>query len=340
MRARFLAIRVVLALFGQIAAAHAGNPQFAPFYRDAETLLTERRFVQLDAMAADLKAADPHFRGGDPKLYHFYKALAGRLPSSCGCGDDTGPVFQSRETFEARRALLQDWLAAARDRTPPVVALAQLWRTLAWKGRGSGYVAETGDDQWASFENGLRQEEIVLRDLNPRADPAGYHVMLSFARDTGGPRDRIGRLYDAAVADYPRFFELYLQHANILLPKWLGQPGDLKVLGDAVLADHPGGDDGLVAYDFIADYLTDQLQPSTFFAESGLSWDRIELAFARRKARYGVGPYELNAHLWLAYAADDRTVALGLLREIGEAWDPEVFHQRIYFDKVAAWARG
>jgi len=291
---------------------------------------------QLEAMAAELRKTDARFVGSNSKLYHFYLVLgeAAAPAGSCKCaGSQSGP------TFEEKEPILKRWLTEHPRSIAARLALGQLFITHAWHARGVGYADKVTAEQWKLFRDRLEIARSYLDGLDPKDDPMVYSEYLDMAQYLDSSRAAIDRVYAAATRDYPRFFHFYADRADVLQEKWFGRPGELTEFAQSLLSA-PGGDDGQVAYTYVAGRLSTQYTCKQELEEVGLKWPLLREAYRTRDRLYGLRSFDLNLLLSCAIAARDFGFAKQLAPRIAEdEWAPTVWGTKADFDANIAWIR-
>src|SRR5262245_53792226 len=126
-----------------VATAVSQNGEREPEYRNKlQGLLSRSAFVDLDVAADSARTSKDRFAGGVWKLYIFYDTVA-------------TPVAGDRATsaqWTQHIAKLQDWIKARPSSITPRVALAEAYRSLAWKARGGGFAGTVSDASWLQFK--------------------------------------------------------------------------------------------------------------------------------------------------------------------------------------------
>lgn len=325
-----LASLMVLALL--VTVVHASPDREATDIGvKAESLLLDGRYDDLESMATDYRNPNQRTTGGNAKLYHFYGAL-GAYRSSQSYG------YESEVSREAKRRCLLEWQAKRPKSVAARIAVAEHWSIFAWTERGGSYSNSVGPEQWEKFREGLRLQSAALDGVPTDIDPHVRYLQISAAQGESS-RKLVDTLYSLAVAVHPAYFHYYSQRADLLQSKWFGKPGELTAYIESVLQT-PGGNNGLVAYSYIASMLLRTISSGDLFKpEVGFDWPTLKNAYKVRENQYGLRNRDWNALLNLAVAARDRGSALDALDRIGNDWNSAVWSERRYFEQAAAWAR-
>ena len=305
----------------------------AEFCANIESKLVRRQFEALDRLALELRDPDVRLVGGISQLYEFYGilgAFADSINFSCS----------SRLSFDRKQELLEQWATSKPSSIAAHVALGQLWWSAGWRERGSGYANSVGFFQWITLYSDLRKAKSILAEVDLRADPHSYYILLEIAQSEvswfDDRRAKLDALYAEAVRAYPTYFHFYSQRAEDLQVRWHGQPGELSTYLTS-LANSPGGDAGSVAYSFASYRLMQETERSILLRTTGLSWPFIQAGFATRERLYGLRNRDWNALFFLALAGVDREAAKAALEHVGDNWDPLIWKERHYFDYAVGW---
>jgi hypothetical protein len=297
------------------AASAAVNPRTALF-ESVEQLLKGGELDKIEAMAAEFRATDARFVGSNSKLFYLYGALGAfkNPPDRCSCGN-----VNSAFTFEEKERTLKAWLTQKPASLAARLGLYELFANYAWVARGHAYAKQVNEAQWRLFYERLQIAGGYLKELDPKDDPSIYEAYLELAGNTG-PRAELDRVYAGATRAFPQFFHFYADRADKLQEKWYGEPGELATFTRSLLRS-PGGEDGQIAYTYVAGRLARQYEPKYLFQATGLLWPLLKEAYLTREKRYGLGTSELRTLLICAVAANDQEYAAAVrekLRTIGE----------------------
>ena len=314
-------------------SARAEPDVIQAFYRQVEPMLMARRFVELDAMADDFRKSDARFLGGDQKLRHFYYGLGSIEGQTCGCGG-----YESSISFEQKEPLVRQWLAKRPQSIAAHIVMARMLTNYAWRARGHGYADTVTDDQEKNYEDRLAQAAVYVKGMNPKDDPQIYGIYTTLARASANARPTLDSIYTDVTKQFPRWFISYSNRADILQQKWFGQPGELAAYTQSLLLS-PGGEEGKIAYSYVADRLVGQYRWEELFTVTGLKWPLVKEAYAIREKKYGMNNNNWNILLSLAVAGRDMPTAKIAVQHIGNDWDTEVWKDKRYFDQTVAWVK-
>jgi hypothetical protein len=310
-----LSICVALLSLAPMAARAEDDPLVA-LIKSTEPLLLSHRFDALEAMADGFRRTDARFPGGHSRLYHFYRDLGSFAGGGCDCSDDGTAV-----SFARKQEAIDAWLADRPQSLTAQIVNAQLLINYAWVARTRSYGSTITDAQWALYRARLREAGAWLYKLNPKDDPNIYSEQMLIAQAEPDARPRLDALYMEAVRTFPRFFHYYADRADRLQWKWYGRPGELAALTRS-LAVVPGGDDGEIAYAFVAGRLAGQnlYASRTVYRDAGLTWAGIQQAYAVRERRYGLNSADWNTLLFFAWLSNDPRKGAEFVKHIGNNW--------------------
>jgi hypothetical protein len=286
-------------------------------------LFDEEKFDDLEAIATKARSQKERFRGGAWKLNVFYTTIQG-----------PGSLTSTDAVWTAHMERLQRWISAKPESITPRVTLAQAYLRFAWKARGNGYGDTVTPDGWKLFRERIQQARDTLEKAEAVStkDPQWYREMQTVALAQGWDRGQADDLLQKASDVEPGYFYFYNAHANYLLPKWYGKPGDAEKFAETI-ADRLGGPEG----DFV--YFTVALVDNCCKAKEqmpNLSWDRVKQGFAALEQLYGSTNHELNAIAFMATRQKDSEFAGQIFARIGDNWDEVVWRTKAKFDKSKA----
>ncbi len=305
----------------------------ASFGDGIRTALADRKYADLEVLAAELRDPDRRFYGGIAEIARFYdiatevKTIPSDNPCDCESLDPAA--------FEAKRSQLEAWRAAVPEQPTATIALAKLWLRAAWTARGSSYAHEVTDEQWAKMAENTAHAREYLKAIDPDQDPVALSVMIDMARATSD-REKMDALYSRAIEIYPGYYEYYAQRAEILQRKWFGRAGELAAYLDALTAPERGMD-GQIAYSFAAYRLHGEYRQPNGTDADVLRFRRIVSAYQARERRFGLRPRDWKALFYFSLHGGMTVSALQAFQRMGTDWDSGLWAKREYFDSDVAW---
>ena len=148
----------------------------------------------------------------------------------------------------------------------------------------------------------------------------------------GWERARYEKLYAEAKAFEPEFFAYDIRHAEYLMPRWHGEPGDWEAAAEKDIA-RPGL--GLEGY---ARVVMDQ-NPyyKNIFRDSKASWPKTRAGLEAMRRKYPEWHQLVNKYALLACLARDRPTAQKLFAEIGGRIDGNTWYSQPEFIRYRNW---
>ena len=270
-----------------------------PLAQKAHTLLTERRFAELDSLAAKLRAKDSIGKQLYRNSYWFYKGLALDQASN-ECGASVKPA--SRRDQET--GLVQEWVRALPKSAPARITLARHQRDLAWQIRGDTYVSGVSEEQWRGFRAKIAEAMANMAAIKSPSERESqyYFVMIPLAIDAGWNRKRFAALHDEAFKRFPYHIGLYITSAGFYTAKWGGSQREFDAFIErAVQSTRAIMGDGLYAH------IHYDNQDNDMFNDGRVSWPRMHAAFQRIALDFPE-PQVHNRHASVACNVEDIAV--------------------------------
>jgi hypothetical protein len=289
-------------------------------------LLIAGKYEELEKLAAEYRAMPKRLRGGNSFLYHFYPGLG-------FVGKDD--VYTSSLPAKQKQVHLERWLTKNPESVAARIALATFWNDQGWDARGGRPAKYVSDEQWREFRGHLTTAKRHLSRVDPNLDPYAYYLLSAIALGQSASRQELDLLYQRSIDAFPDFFHFYATRSNALLEQWFGEPGEVAALAKSVL-EKPGGENGLIAYAYIAMPLLVN-DANKVFNSTGLAWSSVRDGYKARERRFGLRNRDWNALCYFAALAGDAAVAKEALGHIGEEWDPALWTSRDNFDGAVQW---
>ncbi len=287
------------------------------------TMLVERRFADLDALADQLRRDRTRSHGGAWRLHQFYGAL-------------DRPERTEPDTV-AHLNLLREWMVASPKSVTARVALATSLTRWAWVARGKSFADDVPKDRWPLFQQRIQEAEAVLHGSESMAPmcPQWFSSMMTVGLAQGWEPDREKAVMERGIALDAGYFYLQQEYANFLKPKWYGAPGEAAAYAKEA-ADRAGAGAGDALYFRLAATLVGFGPGNTLAKE--LDWPRVQRGYAALTTEYGSDRRFTNQLALLAYFLRDRAVALPLFTALGSQWSQKVWGDRDRFDHARDWA--
>lgn len=175
----------------------------------ARDLLQKEQWAALDAYLAGLSNPD--------RIYEAEQYLQ-------------TPREETEASYRAREALLKSWRESRPDSKAATAILGGFYISYAWLARGEGTADTVKPEGWKLFRERMKTAQDLLYDAygsGYQSEDTMANLMtvynagtsnLESARKLALQAAAKGRTGNAALAAY----------ANLLLPRWQGQPGDME----------------------------------------------------------------------------------------------------------------
>lgn len=300
------------------------SKQATEFWMHARTLLMNRKFAELDALASELRRTKAEFGDGYPKLIQFYEALA----------------FEYAPHPEKEHlAALEAWLKAQPRSTAAIVASAMTDLTYAWKARGAGYsntISEAGEKK---FDRLRQAAGTVLRSSEPNAafDPGYQMVHIQIAGSSCDHVEEIARSKEVRAAANARLLRVA---ANFLLPRWCGSAEAFRGYAEYA-ADITKNESGDMLYALVAWDAFAAERDEKAFAEYHFDWKRIRKGFADTIRKYPKVARNYHRLTKMAFFQGDKATVREQLARPELAWLPgaeDVWDTKRQLEYVREWA--
>ena len=294
------------------------------FITGIKTALAEKDYDKLEALAKSLRTEHESFDWeiGRGKLDIFYAVLA--------------------DEKYAPEAALKEWQAARPQSQTPLLALAVHNLITGWRIRGSSAAAAVPEDRYRSFEEYVQKtHELALnaKDLGGD-DPEVFRQLLEAAKVQSWPREDLLELFEELMKIDPLYFPVHQTIAEIKLPRWGGDPGEMEQFA-AELADRVGGADGEVLYARIAQRIAIYMGPIGVLKQTDLKYERIRDGLATLIERDPESTELVNLAAYYAWAAKDAKTAKARFEQLSRLDDclsTKCFYDFDEFDRVRRWA--
>ena len=294
----------------------------------AQQLLRERKFAELESLAEDYRTNKTRLPSGLWKLYNFYEGL--ERPGYNASGQEWVAHFD----------LLNEW-RTARPKSPTArTALASAYASYAWEARGSGYANTVTEEGWRLFKQRLKQAEDIIREAEGESlyDPHLASVHLQVGKGSSWPEREYRQVFEAAIKREPCYPPYYFQRINWLMPRWSGNPGDSERFAQQAISLNEGCE-GKGLYSRLAVYLLMYKgHDSWFFDVFKFDWPTVRDGFDELEKQYPHSSWNLNYYCLFACEAQDDKTAHRLFQRIGDRWESSVWNNEGVYRKWENWA--
>jgi hypothetical protein len=292
-------------------------------------LFQQEKFEVLDKTADAARATKARLPGGFWTIHLIYSALM--TPAE-------GTYDASENDWTSQLVRLQRWTAQRPDSITARVALGGAQLQYAWRARGGGYADKVTDDGWRLFQQRAEMAAKTLMDASslPAKCPEWFLTTQLTARALGQSKEMQTAIFEKAIAFEPDYQYFYRAQAEMLMPKWEGEEGEMAAFAGHV-ADRIGGKKGDIIYFQIAVVLNCGCDNDRGL--NGLSWPRIKRGYTDLEEQYGEFVGNLNGMAYMAGMAGDIAYAHEMFTRIGEGWDETLWHKKANFEMVRQWAQ-
>lgn len=299
----------------------------AAYSAHIRNVLVQEDFAQLEKIAQQNRTEKGRLLGGVWKIYAFYD----------GTGRLSGDLNSKQSDFQLQTATLNKWISAYPNSTAARLSLAQLYLDEGWNARGSGLANTVSRSQWDVMEEKTSQAKAILLEIAPfkDKDPMWYQAMMQVAQSEGWEKAQFRELFDQAVAFEPGFYHYYRLYANILLPQWYGEPGELEAFA-AEIAKRVPEPDGSILYFQILSAL-DCYCKASIEALQTVDYPRIRQGYLNNSRLYGVTNLTANRFAFVASVLKDKSSAHDAFASV-ENMDGDTWQNPAVFEQFRTWA--
>jgi hypothetical protein len=163
------------------------------------------------------------------------------------------PTASESKTLEEHLKHLERGLNEAPESPAGRVVMAKALLHHAWEARGSDVASTVTEEGWRLFHERAARAHRLLDEAIALGvkDGEAYARLVNVGYAEGHSRDQVQAWVDAGMKLDPTYYAIYDEMAVYLLPRWMGQPGDIERFA-ADVASKVSGDNGLEAYARIA----------------------------------------------------------------------------------------
>lgn len=275
----------------------------------------------LENESRKLTVSKERLPGGYWKLRILYRSIETAVTSE-----------YSDASWREHIARVDEWAREHPTSAMPRIILADVWRSYAWKIRGTGLPETVKPENWAPFEERHDKASKILDDAAAleQNSPEWYVTALLVARVEENDRQAFERLYRQAVAVEPHYYYFYQAKAGYLLPQWHGQTGEWERYAEAA-ANEIGGEQGDIILFTI--YTENWSQyPLEFMEKRRAIAPRLLAGFRAIEKLYGPSPQRLNQGCLISFFVDDNKIPAELMKRIGNAYDVNVWKDESVFN--------
>jgi len=286
-------------------------------------LYNNRRFAELEPVAAEIRQTKPLFGNGSWRIAQFYESFACRR-------EEPESMWQLHDRIH------QDWIAQFPASITARIAYADFLREYAWHARGTDFADKVTEEGWRLFGERLESARKALaeaRELTEK-DSFWWEVALGVARGQQLPKNAYDQLLEEAKAIEPKFWGYDIARASSLLPRWYGEPGDWEAYADQAAA-RP---DGLGAEIYARIVMALYGYYDNVFRETNASWPQVREGLIAMRQKYPRSFELLNHTALLSTLGGDRELAKETFGKLGDSYLPSVWGKPERFVRSRKWA--
>ena len=286
--------------------------------------LSDEKFEDLEALVnAARESDDPFYYDGHHQLQIFYNAAM---------------IGQEEMSTEKKLERVAKWKAAHPESSAALITEASLWNAYAWAARGTGFANTVTEEGWKLFRERTKKAREALdkaEEMGP--DPELYRLKIDFAKTDPQDPEEIMKAVAASIEVNPMYHPIYESVVEYLLPRWHGQPGDVKRFAEGI-ADRVGGTDGDELYARMV-HRGFNYERELVFAKLDLDYQRYKRGIAQLRKRYPMSDLFVSWQIRLAHAGNDKEHCLELIEKLDNRLHPAVFSSGGQVGQIHQWAK-
>jgi len=293
----------------------------------AASLLHDKQFEELNAMAERYRTGGETTPSGEPLLEFFYEGLKSYALQQISTMPDKSVDAQ----WGAMTDVIKEWIRKAPS--PAHIALAKFYNNWAGAIRGDGYAKEVAPAAWAPFFAKLAEAHKVLDASKQIAsvDPEWYRAMIVLARQEKTDPEAVAALFKEALERHQHYGRLYLGMAESMQPKW---GGSWKLMDSfARYAVTNTADKSLYA----RIYVDSEGCGCELVQDSNVDWKLLKASFTELVKGHPT-QWNISAFAYFACMAKDKTEARAQLLQMTEFDAATWENQTEYYAQCRKWA--
>jgi hypothetical protein len=289
------------------------------------SLLSQRKFADLEQMASGFRESAAEFASSYRKLALFYASIS-------------TPALEYG-TEQQHLQLVEDWMKASPSSATAAVASAQTYINYASAARGQSYANTVTDEAWKKFQKLMaRARDIVVASKAfAAADPEYQASRVMIA---GPACDHLEELIHDPQLMKVGDFTVWRIAGQYFLPRWCGTPDAYRRLAElaasSTRAKYGDGLYALIAFDAVRIE-----QDRQTVAPYKFEWPRIRQGFLDLIQRYPNAPLNYHRLAVIARFFDDRATARMTFEKPVIGWDSFatlIWTSQYEFEQSRTWA--
>lgn len=298
------------------------------------TLLSQKKYDELDNLAQQLRNSRQCYANGRWKLDYFYTSF---VKERSAFKEKIG-----EQDFQSRIAMVEGWQKARPQSVTAKIALANLYYSYGWLARGGGYSDTVTDQGGKLFEE---REEKALRLVEeaqklPVSCPRSYYLLVQIDRDLSKGSE-METAFLAGAKKFPTYKNIFFAKVLCLQPRWGGDEGAWEAFAKQS-ADKLGGKVGDEFYAqliWAIDY-THWYHKENLFRTFKVDSARVHRGFDYLMADYPSSFAVLSEYCFSASRAGDKPTASKLFLQLAGRVDKEAWWSEYYFTQWRNWVVG
>jgi len=158
------------------------------------------------------------------------------------------PGQENEAGYRKQERLLREWEQARPESAQMRARLGGFYIHYAWLARGSGYADTVPQEDWNKFHQRLKRAQDLIYEASQEGEKSGLtmaNLMVLYKAESANKQSAAQLALKAAKSPREGYWALE-GYATLLLPRWLGEPGELVAAADE-LRKQVGNDDAYVA---------------------------------------------------------------------------------------------
>ena len=302
-------------------ATRMQGPEYQAYEQEVRKHWAKNDYEWLENEAVKLIASKERLPGGYWKLRVLYRSI-----------EDVADKESSDASWQEHIERVEKWAGEHPAAAMPRIILAEVWRSYAWKIRGSGTANTVKPQNWKPFNDRHAKTNKLLAEAAAleQKSPEWYLVALLAARVEEKDRAAFEKLFEQAVALEPHYYYLYQAKAAYLLPQWHGADGEWERFAEAAANQVDGEQGDIILFTVYAQLM---FQRDMEFMEARRSIaPRLLAGFRAIDKLYGSSPQRLNEGCLISFFVDDNKAPAELMKRIGNAYDLDVWKDESVFN--------
>jgi ankyrin repeat protein len=297
--------------------------------RQVNTLLLNRQFRQLDALAETLLREKQRFPSGRMKEAVFYYGVDRDLKKA------------NAEYFRKRMLLIDEWINATGSETAHIASM-HLAIGYAWAYRGGGYsntVTKENSKKFISILDTALKKGEHLRYSGTK-NISVYAKLISIYKTRRGNNDYIQKLAIEGARIEPYYYGLHKSTITALLPKWGGSREDVKTYIQRTSEKYGRKTDKKDMYFRLVQDVFEKAKEKNFpFYQ--FNWRRVKDSFNAYVNLYPVTEKHYHSMAKMAGAFNDRAAVTEYLSFTSQQWNhfaKSIWKRKTTLNQFVEWA--